>query len=185
MGDIKIGKKIIEYRRAKDLTIRDFAQLTGLSSSLLSQLEREMGNPSLSALKSISAALEIPLSILFTEEIDNESLILRKEDRKKIYDPDEKHILYDILTPSPLKSNVELLLLNLKSNSETYGGFSQHEGEEIAYVLEGEAYIEFQNEEFLLFEGDTVRILPNRKHKFRNITNNDIKVLFVKSKLAY
>ncbi|TGE32988.1 cupin domain-containing protein [Desulfosporosinus sp. Sb-LF] len=185
MGDMKIGKRIIEHRRAKSLTIRDFAELTGLSSSLLSQLERDMGNPTLSALKSISSVLGIPLSALFIEEIDNESLILRKEDRKKIYNPDEKHIIYDVLTPNPLKSNVELLLMNLKSNSETYGGFSQHEGEEIAYVLEGETYIEFQNEEFLLFEGDTVRILSNRRHKFRNPTNKDIKVLFIKSKLAY
>lgn len=185
MGDIRIGKKIIEYRRAKGLTIRDFSELTGLSTSLLSQLERDMGNPSLSALKAIASALDIPLFSLFIEEIDNESLILRKEERKKIYDPDEKHILYDILTPSPLKSNMELLVMNLKAHSETYGGFSKHEGEEIAYVLEGETYIMFENEEFLLFEGDTVRILPNKGHRFRNDTDKDVRVLFIKSKPIY
>lgn len=185
MGEIKIGKKIIEYRKSKGLTIRDFAELTRLSTSLLSQLERDMANPSLSALKSIAAALQIPLFSLFMEEIDNESLILRKEDRKTIYNTNERHVLYDILTPSPLKSNVELLLMNLKSNSETYGGFSEHEGEEIAFVLEGKTYIVFENEEFLLSEGDTARILPKRKHKFKNTTDKDIKVLFIKSKPIY
>lgn len=185
MGDIKIGKKIIEYRRAKGLTIRDFSKLTGLSTSLLSQLERDMGNPTLSALRAIASALDVSLSSLFKEEIDNDSLILRKNERRKIYDPDEKHILYDILTPSPLKSNVELLLMNLKAHSETYGGFSKHEGEEIAYVLDGETYIIFEDEEFLLFEGDTVRILPHKGHRFRNDTDMDIKVLFIKSKPIY
>jgi len=181
MNDIKIGKKITEYRRLKNLTIRDFADLTGLSTSLISQLERDIGNPSLSALKSIAFALNIPLFALFMGQIDNASLILRKEDRKKIYDSDHKHVLYDILTPSPLKSNLELLIMNLKSRSETFGGFSQHEGEEIAYILEGKIYIIFENEEFLLYEGDSVRILPTQKHKLRNDTDKDVKVLFVKS----
>ena len=185
MLDTRIGKKIIEYRRVKGLTIRDFSDETGLSTSLLSQLERDIGNPTLSALKAIATALDIPLFSLFIEEIDNESLILRKEDRRKIYDPDKNHILYDILTPSPLKSNVELLLMNLKAHSETYGGFSKHEGEEIAYILEGEAYIIFENEKFLLFEEDTIRILPSKKHKFENVTNVDVKVLFIKSKQIY
>lgn len=61
-------------------------------------------------------------------------MILRKEDRKQTYNPNESHVLYNILTPSPLKSN-----------SETYGGFSEHEGEEIAFVLDGETYIVFEN----------------------------------------
>jgi transcriptional regulator with XRE-family HTH domain len=185
MGDIKIGKKIIEYRRSNGLTLRDFAELTGLSTSLISQLERDIANPTLSALKSIASALKIPLFSLFTEELDNDSLILRKEDRKKIYNPNEEHVLYDVLTPSPLKSNIELLLMNLKSHSETYGGFSKHEGEEIAFVLDGETYIVFEDEEFLLYEGDTARILPNRKHKFKNTTDKDVKVLFIKSNPNY
>ena len=40
-------------------------------------------------------------------------------------------------------------------------------------------------EEFLLREGDTIRILPNREHKFRNSTDKDVKVLFIKSKPNY
>lgn len=181
MKDIKIGKKIVEYRRLKGITIRNFADLTGLSTSLISQLERDMGNPSLSALQSIASALNIPLFALFMGQIDNASLILRKRDRKKIYDPDHKHVLYDILTPSPLKSNLEIITMNLKSKSETFGGFSQHEGEEIAYILDGEVYIIYEDEEFLLHEGDTARILPTQRHRFRNDSNKDVNVLFVRS----
>jgi mannose-6-phosphate isomerase-like protein (cupin superfamily) len=39
----------------------------------------------------------------------------------------------------------------------------------------------FEKEEFLLYEGDSVRILPAMKHRFRNETSKDIKVLFVKN----
>ena len=57
--------------------------------------------------------------------------------------------------------------------------------EELAFILEGEVSIIFENEEFLLREGDTIRILPNRGHKFRNDKDSDVKVLFIKSKPNY
>lgn len=79
----------------------------------------------------------INLSSLFEEDITNESLILRKEDRSTIYNPDQKHVLYDALTPSPLNSSVELLLINLSASSITYGDFSTHVEEELAFILEG------------------------------------------------
>ena len=107
MENLKIGKKISEYRRVHNLTIKEFSELTNLSSALLSQLERGMGNPSLSALQSIASALNVSLSSLFEEDVTNESLILRREDRKTIYNPDQKHVLYDVLTPSPINSTVE------------------------------------------------------------------------------
>lgn len=185
METVKIGKKISEYRRIHNLTIKDFSQMANLSAALLSQLERGMGNPSLSALQSIASALNVSLSSLFEEDARNESLILRKEERKTIFNPDQKHVLYDVLTPSPLTSNVELLLMNLSANSTTYGDFSTHIEEELAYILEGEVKILFKDEDFLLREGDTIRILPNREHKFQNHTNQDIKVLFIKSKPTY
>jgi len=181
MDNVQIGEKIINFRRSNNFTIREFSKLTGLSTSLISQLERGMGNPSLNALEAIAHALNIPLFALFIGGIDNESLILRKGCGKKIFDADEKHILYDILTPSPIKSNLEMLIMNLKSKSETSGGFSEHAGEELAFVLEGEVYIMFEKEEFLLYEGDSVRILPAMKHRFRNETSKDIRVLFVKN----
>ena len=185
MESLRIGSKIQEYRKLHNLTIKEFSEKTSLSSGLISQLERGMGNPSLSALKSIAQVLNVSLSSLVEEEVSNESLILRREDRSTIYNPDQKHLLYDVLTPSPIKSNVELLLMKLSSKSITYGNFSKHVEEELAFVLEGEVSIIFEKEEFLLREGDTIRILPNRGHKFRNDMDEDIKVLFIKSKPNY
>ena len=185
MEKLSIGSKIQEYRRVHNFTIKEFSEKTNLSAGLISQLERGMGNPSLSALQSIAHALNVKLSSLFEEEVSNKDLILRREDRKTIYNPDQKHVLYDVLTPSPLNSSVELLLMNLSANSITYGDFSKHVEEELAFVLEGEVSILFEGEEFLLREGDTIRILPNRGHKFKNNMDKDTKVLFIKSKPNY
>ena len=76
-------------------------------------------------------------------------------------------------------------MMSLSPDNETNEGFSQHFEEEIAYVAEGEAVILFEDEEFVLSQGDTVRILPSRKHKFRNPGAVPVKILFIKSKVNY
>ena len=126
--------------------------------------------------------LGIPLSALFNEEIDNASLIRRRSEHERIHNPNEKSAVYFNLTPGPLKSNVELLMMVLGPGRETNRDFSQHFEEEIACLLEGEAVIVFEEEEFLLRAGDTVRILPSRKHKLRNDGPRPVRVLFIKSK---
>lgn len=179
----RIGKKIHQFRKDKSLTIKDFAELCHISTALVSQLERGIGNPSLSVIKLIASTLGVTLSSLFLEEIDNASLIRRKSEQVRLHNPDEKNSVYYNLTPGPLNANVELLMMTLRAHSETNDGFSQHFEDEIALLVAGEASIVFEEEEFLLHEGDTVRILPARKHKLRNATATPVKVLFIKSKV--
>ncbi len=136
-------------------------------------------------LRLISRTLGISLSSLFLEEIDNASLIRRREERERIHNPGEKDAVYFNLTPGPLKSGVELRLMELPPGCETNDGFSQHFEEETAYLVRGEAVILFEEEEFLLRAGDTVRILPLRKHKLRNPGREPVRVLFIRSKLNY
>ena len=175
MTENRIGKKINQFRKEKKLTIKEFSDLSGISTALVSQLERGIGNPTLSVLRQVCRTLEISMSSLFFEEIDNASLICRSSERERIYN----------LTPGPLKSNVGLLLMSLNPHSETNEGFSQHFEEEIAYLVEGNATIVFEDEAFELRQGDTVRILPSRKHKLRNDTAKPVQVMFIKSKVNY
>lgn len=76
-------------------------------------------------------------------------------------------------------------MMVLGPNRETNHGFSQHFEEEIAFLLEGEADLVFEEEEFRLEPGDAVRILPSRKHKLRNRSGKLVRVLFIKSRSNY
>lgn len=54
-----------------------------------------------------------------------------------------------------------------------------HEKEEFAIVMKGTVWVIIDNEEYELYEGDTVRLLPRMKHKFRNDTNEAVEVLYI------
>lgn len=179
MSNLSLGKKILESRKIKGMNIREFSKLTDLSTSLLSQIERGLANPSLNSLRSIAEALDIPLFTLFVNDIDHESLIMKKKDRKKIYRENSEHIVFDMLTPDYMKSNVDILWAVLNANSATTSGYMEHNKEEFAIVMKGSVYVLLDEKEYLLDEGDTVRILPRLKHKFINKTNKKVEILFI------
>ena len=183
MKNIRIGEKIAEYRRKNGLTLRDFAKQTNLSTALLSQLERNIGNPTLSILSTLAEAMGISVSELVEQKVENAEMILRKEQRKTIV-MYQGQTMYDVLACDTCHANLELLLMTLEGKSWTSNGYTQHtQEEEVAYVLQGEVTIDLEGETFVLGEEDTIRILPGRKHKLYNHTDTEVKVLFVKCRV--
>lgn len=183
MKNTRIGEKIAEYRRKNGLTLRDFAKQTNLSTALLSQLERNIGNPTLSILSTLAEAMGISVSELVEQKVENAEMILRKEQRKTIV-MYQGQTMYDVLACDTCHANLELLLMTLEGKSWTSNGYTQHtQEEEVAYVLQGEVTIDLEGETFVLREEDTIRILPGRKHKLYNHTDTEVKVLFVKCRV--
>ena len=183
MKNTRIGEKISEYRRKNGLTLRDFAKQTNLSTALLSQLERSIGNPTLSILSTLAEAMGISVSELVEQKVENAEMILRKEQRKTIV-MYQGQTMYDVLACDTCHANLELLLMTLEGKSWTSNGYTQHtQEEEVAYVLQGEVTIDLEGEVFVLGEEDTIRILPGRKHKLYNHTDTEVKVLFVKCRI--
>jgi transcriptional regulator with XRE-family HTH domain len=59
-----LGALIRDQRRTAGLTLRELAELTTVSNAYLSQIERGLHEPSLSVLRSIARALNMPLDAL-------------------------------------------------------------------------------------------------------------------------
>lgn len=62
-----IGRTIRDKRKVEDLTLKQLARRTGLSVSLLSQIERAESSASISSLYKIASALRIRMGELFGE----------------------------------------------------------------------------------------------------------------------
>lgn len=180
MNCLRLGQTVMSYRKKMGMTIREFAVYAGISTSLISQIERGNANPSLSVLELIAKALNVPLYTLFINEMDPQSLISRKKDRKNVYRENNDHIVYDILTPDFMKAHIELLMMDLNAfASTTESHYSHTDKEEIAVVMKGDTFVELEGTEFLLTEGDVVRIPPNVRHRFINKTGQKNHILFV------
>src|SRR4030042_1763378 len=81
-----VGIKIRNLRKQKGMTLSNLARLCRCSSSLLSQIERGIVNPSFSTLKSIGESLDISLAQLVMEAstIENFSSSLMTSKERKV-----------------------------------------------------------------------------------------------------
>jgi len=59
-----LGAVVREQRTAAGLSLRELAATTGVSNAYLSQIERGLHEPSLSVLRAVAEALDVPLAAL-------------------------------------------------------------------------------------------------------------------------
>lgn len=176
MSDINLGEKINHFRTLKKLTIKDLAEMTGLTPSMLSQIERNLTNPSVNTLKKISNSLDVPIFQFFQEDA-NADFIVHADSRKTIGFPENRDINYELLTPDT-SGNIEFCLMTVPPfyNPENY--MVHHKGEEVAYVQSGPIDILISNDRFTLYTGDSIRIPPFANHMWVNRTDKDVTIIF-------
>lgn len=177
MDDINIGKKIMEYRKLKNLNIRELATMAKVTPSLLSQIERGVANPSINTLKVIASVLEVPLFTFFVSSVAAKDLVVRKEDRRGMVFPESLNFSYELLSPD-LTGSLEMVLMTLTENSCSSEALMSHEGEEAAFVIKGCIKLYLDDELVILNQGDSVRIPPHMKHKWENDFSETAEIVF-------
>ena len=111
-----IGDRIREARKRKSITLNQLAERSGLTASYISQAERNLAEPSLSSLRKLAGALQVPLYYFLDDEIPQVQ-VTRADQRRKLALPDSD-IIYEYLTPvgasetEPPKLEVIVLRLN-------------------------------------------------------------------------
>ncbi|NJI79234.1 helix-turn-helix domain-containing protein [Clostridioides difficile] len=177
MNNSNIGKKLTLCIKKQNLSIKDLSKLIKVTPSLISQIEKGSVNPSISFLKSISNALNVPLVNFFIPSIDNLELIVRNNQRRILILPDSQDILYEMLSSNPF-NEFEFAIMNLapKSYCKEKNG---HDGDEVAYVLKGSVQLNLEDDVFQLNEGDSVKIPFGMRHKWGNPNEIESKVIYI------
>ncbi|MDR2875097.1 MAG: helix-turn-helix domain-containing protein [Methylobacillus sp.] len=67
----QFGLCVRQLRKARDMSQEAFADRCGFARSYMSRIERGAGNPSLDAIETIAAALDVEAKILFDMPGDN------------------------------------------------------------------------------------------------------------------
>lgn len=171
-----IGQKIRKFRRNRGWTLEDVAKQADLSPGFLSQIERGQAHPSLSSLKAIADALEVPLSQFFIPPL-NTSIVTRACARKA-FQVDGSPLRYSSLSGPIDGKKLEPLLVELPPHYEAPPAFA-HEGEEFVYVLEGRLTLIVQGEEYPLRAGDSIHFLSQVPHTMKNPHAEPARVIWV------
>ena len=176
-GDHYLGLQIRKKREQVGITLTQAAKKINISPSFLSQIERGIVSPSISTLRAIADYLDTPIGVLLNESISKENFAIIRKNNKGHPTIIGKGVRFQILTPS--NSNLEFMYDEYEANSSTGDKLYQHDGEECAFVLEGQLEVGLNDKKFILSEGDCIWFQSTIPHKIKNLSNKKTIAIWV------
>ncbi|MGQ9515816.1 MAG: helix-turn-helix domain-containing protein, partial [Anaerolineae bacterium] len=102
-----IGERIRKRRTELRMSLREVAEKAGVTASFLSQIERELADPSIKSLRRIAEALDVPVFYFLSDEQEHRPVV-RRHERKKLTLP-RSQVTYELLTPD-LNRKMEMFI---------------------------------------------------------------------------
>lgn len=178
-----IGEGIREFRKQKGMTLTELAEKTGFTASYLSQLERSIIEPSLTALRKICEVLDVPIYYFLGDVKDSQSTVIRADERQILALPNTS-VVYEFMTPMGLDQNIkpklEIIHIEIEPKKWSSEEFFSHNADEVMIILGGTIEVSLDNnEELTLNKGDSIYLVPNVKHKYYNPTEEKAYLLSI------
>ncbi|MBE0687863.1 MAG: helix-turn-helix transcriptional regulator [Anaerolineaceae bacterium] len=163
-----VGERLRRRRKELQLTLKEVAESTQLTSSFLSQVENNKVNLSLNSLHLIADALDVPVTYFMADEkfeelesTDNvESTrtrynpVVNKDRRSKLVLP-VSGVELELLVPS-LGRNMVSFKGRLEPGMENIASRLREPTEEIIYVLTGTLLVDLDEGEYLVNRDESI-----------------------------
>jgi len=166
---VDLGQRLRSARQGR-FTVKELAKAAGVSSGLISEVERGQGNPSFRTLYRISQALGLRVGdLLSADSADREaSARIVRRDERKLLQLGENGLRWQLLTPD-LQGKLEVLKTAIPPGFSNEGVPFQHIGEECVHLLAGTGLqITVEDEPFVLMEGDSITYDSGKTHWWSN-----------------
>jgi transcriptional regulator with XRE-family HTH domain len=173
-----IGPRLQAQRKARNLTLVELAKSSGVSRSMLSEIERGNANPTFGTLWHLTRALGIDFNTLMDGVTGDDRSIDHQTAPPRITSADGTCTL-DILSPASKVSITEWYLLNFAPHgrliSEPHaGGTVEH-----LHCTDGELTVSSGNATIILRPGEMARYAADLPHRMINTGEGPAKAFLV------
>ncbi|MFI6479376.1 helix-turn-helix domain-containing protein [Nonomuraea sp. NPDC050663] len=163
----ELGARVRAERRARGLALERLAELSGVSRSMVSDIERGAKTPSVLVLDRLATALGTSIARLLDDPARPEVVLLTRESQRVVRDPSgwERRIL------SPVLPGVEFEFMRTTLGPGVDAGmFDPHApgSREYVAVEQGRLRLTLDARPHVLEEGDAAYFPGDRLHAFAN-----------------
>lgn len=165
-----IGDQIRSRRRQSGMSIQELANLTDLSTAMISLVERGQAVPSLGTVIALATELGIPLSVLFANGAAVGEQYLHTVDNHRVLQLGNnatRRVIVENLT-----IGFRLSLDEWQPGSTLEPELARHRGHEIGYVLSGELTVDVEDMSQVVRAGDAVSYSSRRPHRINNSSSS-------------
>ena len=176
---LQLGNRLSSLRKRKNMTLDDLSAKSGVSKSILSQIERDLSNPTVTTISRVSDALGEKLSDFFLKiEVVEENSIEGSKETPSITSKDGLCEL-NILGAGETVNWLQWYILKMKPKGVLESGSHGPKTFENLTVIDGQIEVSCGGSKEKLSKGDTFRFQSNRDHKIKNISKQKTQVLMV------
>ena len=182
---LKIGRTVKELRHKKQITLQDLAARTGIPKSVLAEIESGEVVPPVATLLKLAKAFNVGMASFFEEEAAGMKIsVTRSGERIRIkrrphHHEGEVDYIYESLETHKTDKHMEPLLVDFQPLNTGDMVFTNHEGEEFVFVLEGRLEFRTDDRVEILHPGDTLYFESDINHSFRSLDENPARALAV------
>ncbi len=163
-----IGPNIRRRRQQLGLSLDALAKTSGVSSTMLSEVERGVKNPTVKLAYQIARALGCTLTDLLEEQPSSPVTVVRAEQRRALVDPDSGVVRHG-LPARLLNNNLEIAWYSLPPGQSSGELSANRSGViELVTVLGGTLTFVLGGERYTLRPGDCVTYGPQTTTEYRN-----------------
>ncbi len=166
----ELGTKLRQLRLKKKIALVDLGKHTGLSASMLSQLENGKLIPTLPTLARIAMVFDVDLSHFFSEKRPRRTFsIVRAHERLKFPDRPDSPVpgfFFEVLAFGTSDKQMSAYLAEFPRHAPHDARAHVHDGSEFIHVMEGVLGIHYQSEDHLLKAGDSVYFDASEPHAY-------------------
>ena len=162
-----LGADLRALRKQRGVTLSALSERLGRSVGWLSQVERDLSELSISDLRKIAAALDVPLSMLFghaAAPAEEDGYVVRAGARRQI-GSGEGGLFEELLSPD-LTDDFEMVHSTFAPGSRA-GEVIQRATQEVGFVISGQLDLWIEGRAFTVGPGDSFRIRGER-HEWIN-----------------
>lgn len=171
MPVLQIGSRLRRLRKERHMSLSVLSERSGVSTGLISQIERDLVAPSVVSLYHIAQALDTDISYFFAGP--STGYTLQRKGAHRIIMTNGDLDQHEMLTSSRQDRALDMLCLTLRGGESYNRECISHQGEECCYVLSGELTILIDDEELVLKPGDSLHFSSKHPHLYLNCGKED------------
>lgn len=165
--DVVVGANMHTLRTRRNLTLDQLARLTGLSRTVLGQIELGKTPPSVSMVWRIAQAFQVPFSALLSTSDRQHTRVLRAGEAKRLVSPDGR-FSSRALYPFEERPPAEFYELHLSPHSREDAQAHQSGTRENLVVTKGRLELVVGAEQYELGTGDAIVFTADVPHAYVN-----------------
>jgi len=175
--EIDVGQRLRKLRGERGLSLRALAEKSGLNANTLSLIENDRTSPSVSTLRQLARALEVPITAFFETDMAHNKIVYQKSGQRPR--AAFAHGTLEDLGVGLIGRDVEPFLVMLEPDAGSGETPIVHTGLEFVYCLEGQIAYTVEEQVFVLEPGDSLLFEAHLPHRWWNTESTPSRSLLI------